>query len=383
VGPSGRSSRYIRTGAGAKPATAAKPTAAKPSSKPAASTKPTKPSSTSGVGAAFSRDKDSQRDIKIDDSKLRAAGGKNRDADRKTVLDVYAARVKNFDPSYTIGADGGAVYGKGPKILAAKPAGWPANTPYNPRKMTNKEGDWKTQYPATFSKKDTLDWMNQGDEGARKAQVAIAEIYEFARRRQGNGLNNSDYSIKENSLGTTPKSVNRFLEKAKLAGFDVDIHHMIPASMGGSNLGPNLVALTPKEHAMVHSLEWSAARVYKKDGSVAKQGKWGGTQATFEATGANIKANNIYRAVTQQTTAATRSGNVKAYYKTLNSTPSRKQAAFAAQKAANELYRMKLLPTNKLEDLKLDKEGKPLWSNAKSKNELITKLENNIVKETT
>lgn len=327
---------------------------------------------------------DSQKKIKIDESKLPPSNGKNRDIlDRGGVLKVYAEKVKALDPSHTIGADGGAVYSGKLKVLAARPANYPKGQPFNPREQKVKEGDWITEYKPFATKTEMMGWMNEGDLGARKAQVALSELYSFASKRQGKGLDNAKYGDADTVKGDNPRSVNRFLEKNKLAGFDVDIHHKIPAAMGGSNNGKNLVALTPKEHAIAHVLEWSAARVYKKDGSVAKQGKWGGTQSTFEATGTNIKANNMYRALTLQTTAAKRSGNVAQYYKTLASTPSRKQAFFATQKAATKLYKMKLLPSDNLAKLKLDKSGRPVWATGSNKKDLITKIENNLAKEST
>lgn len=327
---------------------------------------------------------DSQKKIKIDESKLPPSNGKNRDIqDRAGVLKVYAEKVKAMDPSYTTGADGGAVYSGKLKTLAARPANYPKDQPFNPREQKVKEGEWNKEYKPFATKEQMMKWMDEGDLGARKAQVALAELYEFAGKRQGKGLDNAKYGDVDNVKGNNPKSVNRFLEKNKLAGFDVDIHHKIPAAMGGSNNGKNLVALTPKEHAIAHVLEWSAARVYKKDGSVAKQGKWGGTQSTFTATGTNIKANNMYRALTLQTTAAKRSGNPANYYKTLANTPSRKQAYFATQKAATQLYKMKLLPSDNLAKMKLDKTGRPVWSTGSNKKDLISKIESNLAKEST
>ena len=325
---------------------------------------------------------DSQKKIKIDESKL--PGGKNRDIqDRSAVLKVYAEKVKALDPSHTIGEDGGAVYSGKLKTLVAQPANWPKGMPYNPREQKVKEGDFTKEYKPFFTKDQAMKWMDEGDLGARKAQVALAELYSFASKRQGKSMDSLVYGQADNVKGNNPKATARFLEKHKLAGFDVDIHHKIPAAMGGSNNGKNLVALTPSEHAIAHVLEWSAARVYKKDGSVAKQGKWGGTQSTFAATGANIKANNLYRAVTLQTTAASRSGNPAKYYDELSKTPSRKQAWFATQKAATQLYKMKLLPSDNLRKLKLGKSGRPLWSTGSDKKQLISSIENNLVKEST
>ncbi len=219
-----------------------------------------------------------------------------------------------------------------------------------------------------------MSWMKEGDIGAHKAAVALHELYSFAQKRQGN-IDNLTY-------GATGKdvSMNRFLEKHKLAGFDVDMHHMIPAAMGGSNNGANVVALTPKEHAIAHVLEWSAARVYKSNGEVAKQGKWGGTQPTFEGTGANIKANNVYRALTLQTTAAFRSGNTKEYFKQGRLDPGRAQATFAMQKAIDIMHKMKLIDTNDITKMKFDKTGRPVWSNKMSKTDVIKKLEASFMK---
>jgi hypothetical protein len=380
VGPSGRSSRYVRTGAGSTPATAAKPAAgAKPAAKPAGKT-----TSSSGTGPALSL-KDNQANIKIDDSKLRAAGGKNRDIlDRNVVYQVYKEKINSFDPSHTIGADKGAVYGGKVKTLAARPANYPKDMPYNPRDLSSKVkvGDFsrKNEYPAFFTKEQAMSWMNEGELGKRKAEVALSELYAWGRKRQGN-IDSMTYGQADNVKGNSPTSLNRFMEKNKLASFDVDVHHMIPASMGGSNNGKNLVALTPKEHAMAHVLEWSMAKTYKKNGELAKTGKWGGSSNSFDGTGANITANNLYRALTLQTVASKKSGNAKTYYKTLNSTPSRKQAAFATQKSANILYKKGYISSNDLTKIKLDSSGRPVWSNGLSKNDVIKGLESSIAKE--
>jgi hypothetical protein len=319
---------------------------------------------------------DSQKKITqaIDPSGL--AAGKKRLQSRADVLAVYAPKVKLMNPNYTIGEDGGAVYSFKNKELKDRPKNYPQDIPYNPRKQNPKVGDFSkgNEYKAFASKTEMMKWMNEGDLGAHKARTALAELYEHASKRQGADLNSRVYAQADNAKGNQPKSVNRFLEKNKLAGFDVDIHHMIPASLGGSNTGKNLVALTPKEHAIAHVLEWSTARDYAKNGTVIKQGKWGGKQNTFEATGNNIRANNIYRAITQQTTAAKRSGNAKAYFKSLSTDPSRRQANFALNKALKIAKSKKLLPSDNVNDLKLNSSGRPVWT-APNKNDVINILE--------
>lgn len=319
---------------------------------------------------------DSQKKITqaIDPSGL--AAGKKRLQSRADVLAVYATKVKSMNPNYTVGEDGGAVYSFKSKELKARPANYPKDIPFNPRKQNPKVGDFSNgnEYKAFASKTEMMKWMNEGDLGAHKARTALTELYEHASKRQGADLNSRVYAQADNVKGNAPKSVNRFLEKNKLAGFDVDVHHMIPASLGGSNTGRNLVALTPKEHAIAHVLEWSTARDYAKNGTVIKQGKWGGKQNTFEATGNNIRANNIYRAITQQTTAAKRSGNVNAYFKSLSTDPSRRQANFALNKALKIAKKKKLLLSDSVKDLKLNSTGRPKWT-APNKNDVINILE--------
>lgn len=330
------------------------------------SSRESKPSSGGKIRVLSTQD--SQRNIKIDESKL--PKGMNRDIkDRSLVLSVYKEKVSNFNEGYKIGADKGAVWNHEWKSAGKAPSTYPKDMPFNPRPQNPKQGDFTSEYKPFADKATMMSWMKEGDLGAHKAKVALHELYEFASKRQGN-IDNLTY-------GSTHRAttMNNFLEKHKLAGFDVDLHHMIPAAMGGSNNGSNVVALTPSEHALAHVLEWSAARVYKSNGEVAKQGKWGGTKPTFEATGANIKANNVYRAVSQQTTAALRSGNVKNYFKEMKSDPARAQALFATQKALSLLKKHGLVDTDDITKLKLDSTGRPKWSNSLKKKDVITKLE--------
>jgi hypothetical protein len=394
VGPSGRSSRYVRTGAGAKPATASRPTAAggaKPgaSAKPAATTtassKPAgKTTGNSGTGPALST-KDNQKKIfdSVDDSSL-GPGNKREILDRNKVYQVNKPIISNFNSTHTIGTDGGAVYNPKIKNLAARPANYPKDQPYNPRDLSSKVkvGDFskKNEYPAWFTKEEAMNWVNEGALGERKAQVALAELSAWGRKRQGN-IDGAMYGQKDNVKGNNPNHINRFLEKNKLASFDVDVHHMIPASLGGSNTGPNLVAYTPKEHAIAHVLEWSMAKSYKKDGGIATPGKWGGTWKTFEATGANISANKLYIALSGQTTSAKNAGNKDAYYKKLFNTPDRKQSAYSAQKAANIFYKKGLISSNDLTKIKVDNTGRPVWSNNMKKDDALSIMESSIIKE--
>ena len=313
---------------------------------------------------------DSQRSIKIDDSKLGA--GQNRLLPREEVLSVYAPKVSVFNPGYSKGSDNGAVFNMKWKNTE-RPANYPKDVPHNPRPQKAKEGDFSKEYTPWASKDEVIGWMKEGDLGAHKARVMLHELYDFARQRQGS-FDQYDYTKTENVKGNTPDHVNRWLEKHKLTGFDVDIHHMIPASIGGSNKGANLVALTPAEHTIAHILEWSAAKDYDKNGNVAKQGKWGGKQGTFSETAANIKANNIYRAITMQTTAAVRSGNKANYFKEIKSDPSRRQAAFATQKALSMLKKLNLVDTDDITKLKLDSTGRPKWTSG-SKANTIKELE--------
>jgi hypothetical protein len=318
---------------------------------------------------------DSQRKIKIDDSKL--AAGKNRNLPRPEVLSVYQAKVKAFNPGFTKASDGGAVFNFDWKDTD-RPANYPKDIPHNPRPQKAKAGDFTKEYKPFATKEEMMGWMHEGDLGAHKARVALHELYSFARQRQGD-FDKYDYAKTDNAKGDAPDSCNRFLEKHKLTSFDVDIHHMIPAGMGGSNKGPNLVALSATEHTIAHILEWSAAKVYDKSGNVAKQGKWGGGASTFEATGANIRANNMYRALTLQTCAAKKSGNVKEYFKQAMKNPSRRQSMFATQKALRLLKKMKLIDTDDVMSLKLNSTGRPVWTLG-SKDATIKALEANILK---
>lgn len=302
---------------------------------------------------------DSQRNLKTDDSKLGA--GKARNLSRTEVLQAYEAKVQAFNPGYTIASDGGAAFNHSWKSVGARPENYPKDMPFNPRTQNVKEGDWSKEYQPFASKEEIIGWMKEGDLGAHKASVMLHELYAHATQRQGN-FEQYDYKKVDNTKGDAKDSVNRFLEKQKFAGFDVDIHHMIPASLGGSNKGPNLVALTPAEHTIAHVLEWSLAKDYSKTGEVIKQGKWGGSHKTFEESGANIKANNIYRALTLQTVAAQKSGNVKEYFKKANADPSRRQAMFATAKSLQLLKKMNLIDTDDVTKLKLDHTGRPKWT---------------------
>ena len=53
---------------------------------------------------------------------------------------------------------------------------------------------------------------------------------------------------------------NRFINALKgqdIAG-SIEIHHIIPKSMGGTNDSSNLIALTPRQHYLAHWMLWKA-----------------------------------------------------------------------------------------------------------------------------
>lgn len=320
---------------------------------------------------------DSQKKITqaIDDSSL--GPGMKRRQERADVLAVYAPKVKLMNSTYTVGEDGGAVYNPKIKELKARPENYPKNQPFNPRPQNAKFGDFSraNDFKSWASRAEVNSWVNQGDLGARKAEVLLAELYSHASMRQGNGLAKSVYGQGENSKGNEPRTVDRFLEKHKLAGFDVDIHHMIPASLGGSNSGRNLVALTASEHVLAHSLEWSLAKSYAKNGTIKKQGigTRGGRHDSFEGAGKNVRADNIYRTITMQTTASKRSGNVNSYYKELETVKKKHRALFGFNKALKIAKGKKLVSSDNYRELKLDSSGKPKWTVPKK--DVINSLE--------
>ena len=319
---------------------------------------------------------DSQRSIKIDESKL--PSGKLRDVrDRSVVVSAYKEKLGAFNKGYTIGEDKGAVWNaKWEQPLKAAPKDYPKDMPFNPRPQNAKVGDFSKEYQPFADKETMMSWMKEGDLGAHKASVALHELYAFARQRQGD-VDGLTYGSSSKS-----QSFDSFMTKNGLTSFDVDIHHMIPASIGGSNRGPNMVALTPAEHTIAHVLEWSAAKTYKANGDVAQTGKWGGGHKTFEASGANIKANNLYRALTIQTTAAARSGNPKEYWQKAKSDPSRASSLAAVDKALKLLHGMNLVKTTDVTKLALGPTGRPKWgSDGKvSKSDLIKRLEASFLK---
>ncbi len=300
---------------------------------------------------------DSQRKLPAIQGEESLGAGKNRDKPRGQVYGVYKDRVALFNPTHTMGTDGGACFSMGWKN-GDKPSNYPDGMPHNPRPTKAKLHDFSAanEYKPFADAKTVQSWIHEGDLGAHKARVMMQELYSHARQRQGN-IDNLSYA--------KAKDRGEMLNRANLASFDVDIHHMIPAGMGGSNTGKNLVMLTPSEHIMAHMLEWSIAKQYNKDGSVAQTGKWAGyvrDHGSFKAGGAAIKADNIARTLDMQ--LARCNGNPDKYFAAKLGKKPPPEVEFTIKSSVSILFKAKVISSSNPRLVKVRKDSVKGWRTA-------------------